>query len=258
MIKIIRSLLLLIFISYPLGAITVEEVLDNFADKLGIPTLQTTFKVQLIAKSGDVREIEARAYQKNIGKAQNNRLFIFDFPPTIRGTGLLLHSYFDGRDNNMWIYLPAVRRVKRISLESSGGGYFMGSDFTYRDLINNDYSKMDYELVSDQVIDGFDYHVVKAWGETSEIRQDNGYSFILSYYRKDNSFMMRREYFDFNDDLLKLYQVESFLELGPYIYPTEISMENVQSGHRSLLVATDVNTDDIPDRFFTTRYLQNN
>nr|MDA3808926.1 outer membrane lipoprotein-sorting protein [Spirochaetaceae bacterium] len=180
-------LLLLLVISWPLHAITVEEVLENFADKLGIPTLQATFKVQLIAQSGDVREIEARAYQKSLGKVQNNRLFIFDFPPTVRGTGLLLHSYFDGRDNNMWIYLPVVKRVKRVSLESSGGGYFMGSDFTYRDLIDNDYSKMDFQLVNDQVIDGIDYFVVKAWGQTPEIQQDNGYSYILSYYRKDNS-----------------------------------------------------------------------
>ena len=258
MFKILKYFILLVLISNPLGAITVEEVLKNFADRLGIPTLQATFKVQLIAKSGDVREIEARAYQKNIGTAQNNRLFVFDFPPTVRGTSLLLHSYFDGRDNNMWIYLPAVRRVKRISLESSGGGYFMGSDFTYRDLINNDYSKMDFELVNDQILEGIDFHVVKAWGETPEIQQDNGYSYILSFYRKDNSFMMRREYYDFNNELLKVYQVEKFLELGSYIYPTQISMENVQSGHRSLLVATEVSTDDIPDRFFNTRYLQNN
>jgi hypothetical protein len=251
-------LLLLLVISWPLHAITVEEVLENFADKLGIPTLQATFKVQLIAQSGDVREIEARAYQKSLGKVQNNRLFIFDFPPTVRGTGLLLHSYFDGRDNNMWIYLPVVKRVKRVSLESSGGGYFMGSDFTYRDLIDNDYSKMDFQLVNDQVIDGIDYFVVKAWGQTPEIQQDNGYSYILSYYRKDKSFMMKREFFDFNNDLLKIYQVEDVLEIDTYIYPNKISMENVQSGHRSLLLVTDISTEDIPDRFFTTRYLQNN
>ncbi|MDA3809445.1 MAG: outer membrane lipoprotein-sorting protein, partial [Spirochaetaceae bacterium] len=71
-------------------------------------------------------------------------------------------------------------------------------------------------------------------------------------------FMMRREYFDFNSDLLKIYQVEDFLEIDSYIYPVKISMENVQSGHRSLLLVTDVSTEDIPDRFFTTRYLQNN
>ena len=164
-----------------LHAITAEEVLAGFAARLAIPEISATIKVRLIARNGDVREIETRAYQKNVDATQNNRLFVFDFPPTVRGTALLLHSYLDGRDNNMWIYLPAVRRVKRIALESSGGGYFMGSDFTYRDLINTDYRMMDYELVQDATIDGIDYYVIKAWGKTPEIRQETGCSYILSF-----------------------------------------------------------------------------
>ncbi len=244
--------------SMALQAITVDEVLDEFSKRLAVPELTGTFNVQLIAKNGDTREITAKAYQKNISSKQINRLFVFDFPPTVRGTSLLLHSYFDGRKNDMWIYLPAIRRIKRIALENSGGGYFMGSDFTYRDLINNDYRKMDYKLVEDHTFDGVEYYVVKAWGKTAKIRQDNGYSYILSYYRKDNFFLMRRDYFDSNEDLLKVYQVEKVLELNPFLYPTDISMTNVQNGHKSLLRVSDVSTDAIPDRVFTTRYLRQN
>ncbi|OQX29393.1 MAG: hypothetical protein B0D92_03910 [Spirochaeta sp. LUC14_002_19_P3] len=258
MAKFYKFMLVLLCSALPLQAITVQEILDGFAERLSIPVLAGTFKVKLIAKNGDEREIVARAYQKIVSEDQNNRLFVFDFPPTVRGTSLLLHSYYDGRSNNMWIYLPAVRRVKRIALESSGGGYFMGSDFTYRDLINIDFTKMNYELTEEKTIDGIDYYVVKAWGKTPEIQQDNGYSYLLSYYRKDNFFLMRRDYFDFDEKLLKVYQVEDFIVLGTSIYPTNISMSNVQNGHRSLLEVTDVSTDDIPDRYFTTRYLKDN
>ena len=250
-------LLLALTITIPARALTVQEILDGFAKRLAIPTLSATFKVKLIAKNGDTREIAARAFQENVSPVQNNRLFVFDFPPTVRGTGLLLHSYFDGRKNNMWIYLPAVRRTKRIALESSGGGYFMGSDFTYRDLINNDYRKMDYALIGDQTLDRVDYYVVKAWGKTPKIQQDNGYSYILSFHRKDNLFLMRREYYDFNEDLLKVYQVQKTIEMLPYIYPAEITMTNIQNGHKSILIATDISTNDIPDRYFTTRFLKN-
>ncbi len=258
MFRILKFGLFLFLGTMALQAITVDEVLEEFSKRLAIPELTGTFKVKLIAKNGDTREIVAKAYQKNISSMQINRLFVFDFPPTVRGTGLLLHSYFDGRKNNMWIYLPAIRRIKRIALESSGGGYFMGSDFTYRDLISNDYRKMDYKLVEDQTLDGVEYYVVKAWGKSAKIRQDNGYSYILSYYRKDNFFLMRRDYFDSNEDLLKVYQVKKFLELGSFIYPTDISMTNVQNGHKSLLQVSDVNTDAIPNNMFTTRYLSRN
>ena len=256
--KLPASLLLLTAAAASLPAITADEILAGFAARLSIPTVSGTLKLRMISKKGDVREVKARAYQKTSGSEQVNRTFIVDFPPTVRGTGLLLHSFFDGRKNSMWMYLPAVRRIKRIALESAGGGYFMGSDFTFRDLINTDYDKMDYELLKETSIDGVQYYVIKAWGETVEIQQENGYSFLMSYYRKSDMFMMKREYFDFDDELLKVYQVQNIIDMGPYVYPSEFSMTNVQSGHKSLIEVTSIDTEDIPDRFFTTRYLQNN
>lgn len=255
--KVLSAALFAVLI-LPINALSTEEIFKRFAESLAVPTLQGTFKVQLISKNGDTREIEARAYQKQFGEVQNNRLFIFDFPPNVRGTGLLLHSFFDGRPNNMWIYLPAVRRVKRIALESSGGGYFMGSDFTYQDLINNDVDDLVIEQLPETVKDGIDCYVLKAEGRTPEIKQDKGYSHMISYHPKDTFHLYIREYYDFEGELLKVYKAEDYLELSPGIYPTRISMTNVQTGHKSILQVDDVSTEEIPDRFFTTRYLQNN
>lgn len=256
--KALPAILALFFTLPFLHAQTAEEILGKFAATIEIPTIQGTFTIRLISAAGDVREIKARAYQKMVGAVQNNRLFVFDFPPTVRGTGLLIHSYTDGRPNDMWIYLPTIKRVKRIALESSGGGYFMGSDFSYQDLINTDYNKMAVERVADQTVYDKDSYVIKAWGRTPEDRQEHGYLHILSYYRKDNYLLHRRDYFDFNGDLLKTYKVEDFLKLGPYMYPTVVSMTNVQTQHRSELRVDDVKTVEIPDNFFTTRYLQTN
>lgn len=235
-----------------------QDILDRFAKTLSVPNIQGILNAQLISAKGDVREIQARAYQKLIGSAQNNRLFVFNHPPTVRGTSLLVHSFFDGRPNNMWIYLPAVRRVRRIALESSGGGYFMGSDFTYRDLINTDNSKMVFERLPDAVKQGQDSWVIKAQGETVQVQQEHGYQFIISYYRKDNYLLHVREYYDFNGELIKVYTVEDFLAFGSWIYPTKTVMRNVQTGHQSHLVVTDISTDTIPDSHFTTRYMQEN
>jgi len=255
---VFAAISLLIISLSPLSAQTAEEIIARNTETLEVPSIQATFHLELISKNGDVREIEARAYQKHVGEDQNNRLFIFDFPPTVRGTGLLIYSYTDGRENNMWIYLPAVRRIKRIALESSGGGYFMGSDFTYKDLIDTDYADMKVERLPDEQKNGVDSYVVKAQGKTLELRQEQGYGYLLTFYRKDNFMVHRREYYDLNGDLLKVYQVEDFMDLGPYIYPTEISMTNVQTDHKSVLKMTDISTQETPDRYFTTRYLQGN
>lgn len=252
------ALLLLAAVALYADGVTVEQILNNFDKTLGVPNIQGSFKVQLISRAGEVREIQARAFQKYVGGSQINRLFIFDFPPSVRGTSLLVHSFFDGRPNNMWIYLPAVRRVRRVELESSGGGYFMGSDFTYRDLINTDYSKLIFERIADERVNGVDSYAIKASGETPQAQQEHGYAYIISLYRKDNYFMHSRRYYDFNGELVKVYEVQDYLDLKPYIYPTKISMTNVQTGHRSVLLAENASTAAIPDDYFTTRFMQNN
>lgn len=243
----------------PLFSLPTEDILDEFLKTLQIPNIQGVFKIKLIAKSGDTREIEALAYQRLMeGGIQNNRLFVFNFPPTVRGTSLLLHAFHDERDDNMWIYLPAIDRVKRIALESSGGGNFMGSDFTYQDLINNNYADLFMEQLEETTIDGVEYYVIKAWGRTEELKKSYGYSAWVSYHRKDNFMLQRRDYYDFNDELLKIYFVESYLEFLPYIYPNKMSMANVQSGHTSILEVNDVTIDEIPENYFTTRFMQSN
>ncbi|MDC7220958.1 MAG: outer membrane lipoprotein-sorting protein [Spirochaetales bacterium] len=254
--KKISLLFLGLSLLVPLSAITVDELLYNFDRSLNVPSIQGEFHVTLISQKGDEREIKARIYQKKVDDNQENRLFLFDFPATVRGTGLLLHSYFDERDNSMWIYLPAVKRIKRIALESSGGGYFMGSDFTYRDLVSNDRKDMEFEILEETVMDGVDCYVIKSQGKTDLIRQDMGYSSTISYHRKDNFMLHRREFYDLSGDLEKIYRAEGFLDLSPAIYPTDISMTNVQTGHKSVIKILDASTEEIPDRIFTTRYLE--
>jgi hypothetical protein len=239
-----------------LSAQSAEEIIQRNSATLSVPSLQGSLQLELISKSGEVRKIEAAVYQQSVGESQCNRLFVFEFPPTVRGTGLLLHSFTDGRPNDMWIYLPTIRRIKRIALESSGSGFFMGSDFTYRDLIDNDYNNMGIERLPDRTIEGIDSYVVKAWGNTLKQRQEHGYAYLITYYRKDNYMVHRREYYDLDGSLLKIYEVESFIEIDHFIYPDAVSMNNVQTGHRSEIKVKDISLDPVPDQYFTTRYLQ--
>lgn len=253
--KIIYLLMLLLMV-LPIYAKTLQEILDESAHRTLIPSIQGRFLVNMESVNGDVRYIEAVAYQETDENGVMRRLFVFENPPTVRGTGLLIHSSNTEEENNMWIYLPAVRRVKRIALESSGGGYFMGSDFTYRDLIGTEEEGFEKSLVDEVEIEGVEYYVIRSNGVTLEKQQEEGYAYTLNYYRKSDSFLVIKEYFDLAGDYLKIYKVEDEIQFGPYIYPNLVSMENVQTGHRSDITLVDITTDDIPDRYFTTRNLQ--
>lgn len=235
----------------------VEDILDEFADSILIPNLYGNFTITLISKNGAKREIQAEAYQKLIDNTQMNRLFKFKYPPSVRDTGLLIHSFYnEDNENQMWIYLPIVKKIKRIALSSSGGGYFMGSDFSYADLISKDSSDFTQELIGEKTIENIECNMIKEYGETPEQIESLGYSSIINYYGKDDSFLYGRDYYEISGDLLKTYRVKETKKFSKYIYPTQIEMSNVQTDHKSIITVTDINTEDIPESYFTTRNLK--
>ncbi|MCF6334498.1 MAG: outer membrane lipoprotein-sorting protein [Spirochaetales bacterium] len=255
--KKISIIILLLFLSFTVFGITLEEILDKYEATASIPNLSTTLSVKLISANGEIREIKAQAYQKTINRDLVSRLFLFDFPPSIRNTGLLINSFLNGDENVMWIYLPAVKRVKRIALATSGGGYFMGSDFSYSDFISKNRDDYIQEYLGEVVLDGTPCYAVREYGKTLKQKQDMKVGYMINYYRKDDFIMFGRDFYDLAGELLKEYRVKDSAVLGQYIYPTVIQMTNVQTGHSSLIEMTNLSTDVIPDRYFATRYLKN-
>ena len=75
-------------------------------------------------------------------------LFVFDDPRDVRGTAFLVHAHRDGADDQ-WIYLPALRRVRRISSANQSGS-FMGSEFAYEDLTPPEVEKFTYRYLRDE------------------------------------------------------------------------------------------------------------
>ncbi len=75
-------------------------------------------------------------------------LFVFDRPRDVRGTALLTHAHIDTHDDQ-WLYLPALKRVKRISA-SRRSGSFMGSEFSYEDMSSPEVEEYTYKYLRDE------------------------------------------------------------------------------------------------------------
>ncbi len=255
-----KNIFAFVFILLTLGLnaqdITVDKILSGFVRANSIPDITATLSVKLISANGELREIKADAYQKTINKNQVSRLFLFDYPPSVRNSGLLINSFLNDDENVMWIYLPAVKRVKRISLATSGGGYFMGSDFSYNDFISKSDLTYSHEYQGEGKLNGVDCYIVKEYANTLKLQQDSKVSYMIDYFRQSDFIMYGRDFYDLAGELVKEYRVKDVLVLGQYIYPTVVEMENVQNGHKSIIEMTNVSTEVIPDRYFTTRYLQ--
>jgi hypothetical protein len=247
-----------LFLSSPCAhALDADELLERSDAVIHPENLAGSFTMTMTSKGKDARVVQATAYQKKISASREDRLFLFSFPPSVRGTGLLVHSYLDQDEDRMWIYLPAVGKIKRVNLSVSGGGYFMGSDFTYSDLISRGTEETNSVLKGETRMGGQECYVVDVQGKTREIQRKYGYSHQVHYIRKSDWVAVKIEFYDLAGDLLKILTVLDVKILGAYRYPSHVTMENVQTGHATDMLSGSLESpEDLPAEYFTLRYLQ--
>ena len=87
----------------------------------------------LINSKGKERHRFLHKFFKDYGEVEKQTMF-FKSPADVKNTSFMNYSYIDDRDDDQWLYLPALKKVKRIS-GGSKDDYFMGSDFTYEDMM---------------------------------------------------------------------------------------------------------------------------
>ena len=97
-------------------------------------------------------------------------LFVFDQPKDVQGTALLSHAHVNAPDDQ-WLYLPALKRVKRISA-STRSGSFMGSEFSYEDMTTQEVEEYTYKYLRDEPCGEFTCMV----SEQIPLDEKSGYS----------------------------------------------------------------------------------
>jgi len=238
----------------PLAAQDAAEIAAR-ADARGAPdNISASITLTITSPNGDQRVIRADSYQKQRGALRQDRLFVFTYPPNVRDTALLVHSNTEQGEDSMWMYLPAMDRIKRVDLGSSGGGYFLGSDFTFRDLVSRDETEYVRALLPK---DDPTHFVIEVRGRTPELQRLFGYSREEHFIRKDNFARERVVFYDLAGDLLKELIVQEEHAADGYAFPSRVRMLNHQTGHLSEIVFEEISfSAEIPDRFFTQRYLR--
>lgn len=124
-------------------------------------------------------------------------LIIFDEPRDVRGTALLTFSRKVG-DDDQWLYLPALKRVKRIA-SSNKSGPFMGSEFAYEDISSQEVEKYAYQYLRDETLNGLDCFVI----ERDPVDEDSGYSRQVVWIDKAEYRVHKVDYYDRKQSHLK-------------------------------------------------------
>ena len=174
-------------------------------------------------------------------------LFVFDEPRDVEGTAFLIHSHKVEADDQ-WLYLPALKRVKRIS-SSNRSGSFMGSEFSYEDMGAQALEKYTYRYLRDEVCG----ELTCAVSERVPTDKKSGYSRQLVWQDRDELRTWKVEYYDRKDAHLKTLTITSYEQyLDKYWYAGEMIMVNHLTGKSTDLTWTEYQfRTDLNDRDFT-------
>lgn len=169
------------------------------------------------------REMRLKALeQQNDG---DKRLIVFDQPRDVKGTAFLAFTKAVGNDDQ-WLYLPALKRVKRIS-SSNKSGPFVGSEFAYEDLSSQEVAKYTYRYLQDEVIDGQNCYVI----ERVPVDRNSGYTKQIAWIDDAQFRTLRTDFYDRKGSLLKTLTASGFQSYGADYWRADLfAMENHQTG----------------------------
>ena len=159
-------------------------------------------------------------------------LTVFFSPPDVEGTALLSHARIVESDDQ-WLYLPALRRTKRIS-SSNKSGPFVGSEFAFEDLTASELGKYDYTYLETRMVDGMEMDVI----ECVPLYERSGYSKLNCYFDTDIYQSRKVEFFDRGGQLLKTLTLEDYREYpGGFWRPHKQTMTNHLTGKVTVIEA---------------------
>ena len=222
-------------------------------------SVQRDLKMTLIDRRGKVRVRETVGYRKYYGEEKRSVLF-YESPTNIKGTAFLTYDYPDpDREDDQWLYLPALRKTRRISA-SDRGDYFLGTDFTYEDIkLETRLGKEDYtwKTVGRDTVDGHEVYLLQGIPIDKETKEELGYGKVLSYIDPDIWISRKGEYWDERMNRLKTIHVKKIQKVDGIWTAHRLEAINHKTGHKTIFEFSDVDYDKpVPDRIFTEQALR--
>ena len=164
----------------------------------------------------------------------DKNLFVFEAPKHIKGSALLSLSHTRDADEQ-WLYLPALKRIKRIASDNKSGP-FMGSEFAYEDLTSFEVDNYEYRYIGEEDCRGGKCHLL----EQIPTYNKSGYQRRIVWQDDSQSRIWKIAFYDHNNELLKTLRSRDFsMYHGKYWRPKVLSMENHQTGRTTTLIYED-------------------
>ena len=211
----------------------------------------------LIDKRGKQRVRKIATFRKDQG-VDTHSLMFFKHPADVKNTSFLTWDYDDpDRDDDQWLYLPALRKTKRIA-SSDKSGSFMGSDLTYADMTDRNLEDYDFFFKKEMDVNGVKTWLIESIPRSPNVIRETGYTKSLLIVRQDNYFVIRGVHWVKDGGYLKYIDVKRLSQIDGIWVSEEMHVSKKKGKtlvHKTILKLENIkyNQDLDPDLFTVRR-----
>lgn len=239
-------------------SVTAREIMEKVDARDDGQTLEQDMLMVLIDKNGNQRTRDLKSYTKDFGQDEHRTLF-FKSPADVKNTGFLTFDYDDSaKDDDQWLYLPALKKVKRIPTTDKSSS-FMGSDFSYFDMTDRDLDNYDFKILKETQVRGHDAWMIQSTPNNQEVIDESGYAKTIVIVRKDNFMVVRAINFMTNGkkkylDLTKIHKEDGVWLVDEMTMTTKKGKRTL---HKTILNFNNIKLNqEIDDGVFTSRRIE--
>lgn len=241
------------------AAPSARDIMDKSLQARKLPGSEAVVKMIMGDGKGGTRERKMTLATKLFdGGKTEKRIIRFLEPADVKGTGVLLFDY-DDKPDDVWIFLPALRKTRRI-VSSQRGQSFLGSEFSFGDLAVPSLDDFTYKMQPDANAGGESCYVIDVLPKDKATGESEGYSKKTVWISKATYTVRRTDFYDMGGKLLKELETSDIKLLDPKhksYRAMKMEMVNKQNGRKSVFQSEKIAlAPDTKDEYFTTAYLE--
>lgn len=206
-----------------------------------------------IDKKGRQRIKSSKSFMKKYGEDEKD-IAVFFSPADISGTGFLNHHWDDpNRENDIWMYIPAISKTKRLPVADRSGS-FLGTDFAIADFESKKLHYYDYKFLSeDKVIDGHEVLEIEELPKDEfkeRVLEETGYIKSVYWIRKDLNFIVRSKHWVQKGEKIKFFTASEIEEIDGVWFAKQKEMQTHVKGEmqsKTVMKVTSVKFNVNPD-----------
>lgn len=234
-------------------------IMENVDARDDGDNMTADMEMVLIDKREKKRLRRIHAFNKDKGEDTLKLMFFLE-PADVKDTAFLTYDYDEAdKDDDQWLYLPALRKTKRIA-SSDKTNSFMGSDFSYADMTKRALKNYDYKLLKEMEVSGHKTWLIESLPKTKRVIDQYGYSKSILFVRQDNFVVVRAVHWVKEGKRLKYMDVKRLEFINGIWQPTEIHMttkKGKQALHKTIMKWHNVKfNQNLDEDMFTVRRME--